>query len=247
MKILISNDDGIDAAGIRALVRAFGAAGYDVVVGAPDSQRSAASHSMTFARPLAVSERQLDGASRAFAIGGTPVDCVKLALHALCPDAEAVVSGINHGYNAGSDVLYSGTVGAAMEGALNGRPALAVSLAHGDDHFDAAASLAVRIFQRMMENPLPPLTVLNLNHPASARAAGVKAAPIKPTHYTESYAPCVLEDGRPGYHLVPGDGPDKTPPGDDDWSWLEAGYATLTALTFDMTDREATRALKGLF
>lgn len=247
MKILISNDDGIDAAGIRALIRAFGEAGYEVIVGAPDTQRSAASHSMTFRQPLPVSERQIEGAKRAYAIGGTPVDCVKLALHALCPDAEAVVSGINHGYNAGSDVLYSGTVGAAMEGALNGRPALAVSLAHGGDHFDAAARLAVRVFQGMMEDPLPPLTVLNLNYPASEQIAGVKAVPIKPTRYTEAYAPCVLEDGRAGYRLVPGDGPDRTPPGDDDWSWLEAGYATLTALTFDMTDREATRALEGRF
>lgn len=246
MKILISNDDGIDAAGIRALVHAFGAAGYDVAVGAPDGQRSAASHSMTFARPLPVSERQLDGAKAAFAIGGTPVDCVKLALHTLCPDAEAVVSGINHGYNAGSDVLYSGTVGAAMEGALNGRPALAVSLAHGSEHFDEAAQLAVRVFARMMERPLPPLTVLNLNYPAGEQITGIKAVPLKPTRYTEAYAPCVLEDGRPGYRLVPGDGPDRTPPGEDDWSYLEAGYATLTALTFDMTQREATRALAQL-
>ncbi len=243
MKILISNDDGIDAAGIRALVRAFGAAGYEVVVGAPDTQRSAASHSMTFGRALPVSERQVEGALSAYAIGGTPVDCVKLSLHALCPDVEAVVSGINHGYNAGSDVLYSGTVGAAMEGALNGRPALAVSLAHGAEHFDEAAHLAVRVFGKMMENPLPPRTVLSLNYPAVKRACGLVAVPLKPTRYTEAYVPCALEDGRPGYRLMPGSGPDPTPAGEDDWSYLEKGYATLTALTADMTDGEATRAL----
>lgn len=246
MKILISNDDGIDAAGIRALAYAFGAAGYEVIVGAPDSQRSAASHSMTFGRALPVSERQVEGARRAYAIGGTPVDCVKLSLHALCPDAEAVVSGINHGYNAGSDVLYSGTVGAAMEGALNGRPALAVSLAHGSEHFDEAARLAVHVFGKMMKNPLPPLTVLNLNYPAEEYARGLVAVPLKPTRYTEAYAPCALEDGGTGYRLLPGGGPDETPAGEDDWSYLQKGYATMTALTFDMTDREATRALQGL-
>ena len=117
MKILISNDDGIFAPGLMALVRAFSAAGHAVYVAAPDSQRSAASHSMTLFQPLTARARAVEGAEKAWAIDGTPVDCVKLAVKALCPEVEFVISGVNHGYNAGSDVLYSGTVGAAMEGA----------------------------------------------------------------------------------------------------------------------------------
>lgn len=115
MKILISNDDGITAPGIHALSRAFAEAGHDVAVIAPDAQRSAASHSMTLFAPLKVRKAHVPGARLAFAVSGTPADCVKLGLRNLCPEAEFVVSGVNHGYNAGSDVLYSGTEPAAME------------------------------------------------------------------------------------------------------------------------------------
>ena len=149
MKILISNDDGIFSPGIKALVSAFAKAGHEVYVAAPDSQRSAASHSMTLFRPLTAKEA-------AWAIDGTPVDCVKLAVETLCPEVEAVLSGINHGYNAGSDVLYSGTVGAATEGALRGKPAMAVSLGHErEDTYDKAAALAVISTRR---SPLHPLS-----------------------------------------------------------------------------------------
>ena len=105
MKILISNDDGILAPGIAALVKAFSGAGHEVFVCAPDSQRSAASHSLTIGRKLTAKEIAVDGAARAYAISGTPADCVKLGLTVLCPEAEAVVSGVNHGLNVGTDVL----------------------------------------------------------------------------------------------------------------------------------------------
>ena len=102
MRILISNDDGIFAPGLMALVRAFSAAGHAIYVAAPDSQRSAASHSMTLFQPLTARARVVEGAEKAWAIDGTPVDCVKLAVKALCPEVEFVISGVNHGYNAGS-------------------------------------------------------------------------------------------------------------------------------------------------
>ena len=105
MKILISNDDGILAPGIAALVKAFAGAGHEVFVCAPDSQRSAASHSLTIGRKLTAREIAMDGAAKAYAISGTPADCVKLGLTVLCPGAEAVVSGVNHGLNVGTDVL----------------------------------------------------------------------------------------------------------------------------------------------
>lgn len=165
MKILISNDDGIFAPGIAALVKAFSDAGHEVFVCAPDSQRSAASHSLSIHKPITVKEREFPGAAKAYAIGGTPADCVKLGLMVLCPEAEAVVSGVNKGYNVGTDILYSGTVAAAMEGAICGRPALAISQMERREDFSRAAELAVQMFGKLMENPLAPLSVLNVNYP----------------------------------------------------------------------------------
>ena len=225
MRILISNDDGIFAPGLMALVRAFSAAGHTVYVAAPDSQRSAASHSMTLFQP--------------------PVDCVKLAVKALCPEVEFVISGVNHGYNAGSDVLYSGTVGAAMEGALNGRPAMAVSLGHErEDIYDKAAALAVRVFDGLRAHPLPPFSVLNLNYPEWDEALGLKATSLRTLRYLDDYEPEIGEDGETRYTLV--GGLDKSmADGEDDYTWLKRGYATMTVLTYDLTHDAATKALEG--
>lgn len=245
MRILISNDDGIGAPGILSLTKAFSEAGHEVVVVAPDGQRSAASHSMTLFAPLSVKETDVEGAVRAYAVSGTPVDCVKLGLRNLYPEAEFVLSGINHGYNAGSDILYSGTVGAAMEGALNDRPAMAVSLAHSrEDTYDLAARLAIEAFDMLKEHPLPKNTVLNLNYPAVDRALGLKAAPMKDTRYNDVYRVEEKAQGETCYYL--GGSVDETMPrGDDDFSWLLAGYATMTVIGFDMTDHDATNALKA--
>lgn len=246
MRILISNDDGIFAPGIRALVRAFADAGHEVIVAAPDSQRSAASHSLTIARAISVQETEVPGAARAYAIGGTPVDCVKLALKQLCPDAEFVVSGINHGYNAGSDALYSGTVGAAMEGALCGLPAMAVSLAHErEDTYDLAAQAALEAMALLKRQPLKPLTLLNVNYPAVDRAIGVKAAPLKALRYLDDYRAETDESGRTRYRLF-GDMDETMELCDDDYSWLARGYVTLSVLGFDLTDHAATDALGSI-
>ena len=246
MKILISNDDGITSPGLHALVRAFSKAGHEVAVFAPDGQRSAASHSLTMTMPLIPKPMHIDGAVMAYAVNGTPVDCVKLALHNLYRDAEFVVSGINHGYNLGTDVLYSGTVGAAMEGSLDGVPAMAVSLCHKrTDTYDLAAELAVRMFEVARDNPLPPGTVLNLNYPGTDRALGVKAVPLKATRYIDTYIE--RENDRVGkYYWLSGGIDENQEPGDDDFTWLKKGYATVTVVTSDMTAYEATRRLAEL-
>lgn len=237
MRVLISNDDGVFAPGIAALAQAFSQAGHEVYVCAPDSQRSAASHSMTLSAPLRAQEVSLPGAVRAWAVSGTPVDCVKLALSCLCPQAEAVVSGVNHGYNAGTDVLYSGTVAAAMEGALYGRPAMAVSLAHSrEDTYDRAAQLAASLFPRLLAHPLPPHTLLNVNYPAADEALGVRAAPIKATSYDERYT--LTDEG----YVLSGSISAGMAEADDDYTWLTRGYATVTALGYDLTDHDATGA-----
>ena len=233
MKILISNDDGIFAPGIAALVKAFSAAGHEVYVCAPDSQRSAASHSLSIGRPVTVKKTQLEGAVCAFAIGGTPVDCVKLGLMKLCPDCEAVVSGINCGYNVGTDILYSGTVAAAMEGAICGLPALAVSQPHVRADYAKAAELAVSVFGQMMAQGVEPYTMLNLNYPCCDAPLGLVPAAMQPLHYDEIYTPGVTEDGTAVYTL---NGViDQTRTQSEDYIKLCEGFATLTVLCADLT------------
>lgn len=243
MRILISNDDGIFAPGIAALVRAFSAAGHEIFVCAPDSQRSAASHSLSIGRAITVKEIPFEGADKAYAIGGTPADCVKLGLTVLCPQAEAVVSGVNKGYNVGSDILYSGTVAAAMEGAICGRPALAVSQAAERTDYTQAAALSVQIFDRLMENPLAPLSVLNLNYPACDEIRGIVTAEMGRLIYDEVYTPTV-KDGEAAYVLA--GVIEERRPQSDDYEKLKKGYATVTALHYDMTDHPATNSWKAL-
>ncbi len=242
MRVLIANDDGIDAPGIHALVRAFAQAGHEVTVAAPDRQRSAASQSMTMDRPIAVREQKVPGAVRAYAIGGTPVDCVKVALNKLCTDAEIVVSGINRGYNVGSDVLYSGTVGAAMEAALCGRAAIAVSLSHErEDLYDLAAQAALEVLPLMKY--VPEYAVLNLNYPAVDNIKGVKAVPLKRMQYLDEYVRSEDEDGQVFYTLASGQFADMSEE-DDDFTWISRGYETLTILGYDMNHQMATARLK---
>ena len=244
MKVLISNDDGIFAPGIAALVRAFSAAGHEVLVCAPDSQRSAASHSLSIARPITVREVEYPGAARAYAIGGTPADCVKLGIKVLCPEAEAVVSGVNHGYNVGTDILYSGTVAAAMEGAINGRMAMAVSQAYERTEFDSASALAAQLFEKLAANPLPAMSVLNVNYPAESEAKGVVTAAMEELIYDEVYTPSLAEDGTQIYTLngVVEEGVRQS----EDYVKLCEGFATVTVLHYDMTDRTGTNFWNSL-
>ena len=246
MRLLISNDDGINAPGIAALIRACVDAGHEVYVCAPDGQRSAASHSLTLRNPLTVKEMKIEGVCRAWAVGGTPVDCVKLALLELCPQAEFVISGVNHGYNAGTDILYSGTVGAAMEGVIVGRPAIAVShAASREDTYGKAAALAVRMLERLKEQPLKPGTLLNLNYPAVDEAKGLVAAPMKRIRYDEEYVKTIHKDGTVSYSLG-GVIADQQEEIDGDYAWLKQGYATATVLTYDLTDNESTEMIRIL-
>ncbi|MBR4040152.1 MAG: 5'/3'-nucleotidase SurE [Clostridia bacterium] len=243
MTILISNDDGVFAPGIAALVQAFSKAGHEVIVCAPDSQRSAASHSLTLGRPLTVRETPFPGAAKAYAIGGTPADCVKLGMMVLCPQAQAVVSGVNKGYNAGTDILYSGTVAAALEGAICGVPAMAVSQAAERTDYVRASELAVSLFDRMMAQPLEALCVMNVNYPACDEIKGVTAALTGQIHYTETYS-LIEHDGERAYVLS--GGVDHTKAQSDDYEKLRAGYATVTIVHADLTDRHASNFWKTL-
>jgi len=235
MNILITNDDGIFAPGIAALVQAFAKAGHSVFVCAPDSQRSAASQALSINRPITVKEVSFPGAAAAYAIGGTPADCVKLGLAVLCPDAQAVVSGINRGFNVGTDILYSGTVGAALEGAINGRLAMAVSQPHTREDYRQAAALAVSCFEGLLETPIPHGCVYNLNYPNRDEILGLVPAGMGELHYDERYARGEDDNGRATYTLC--GVIDQSRPQSEDYTRLTEGYATYTVLSYDMTAR----------
>jgi 5'-nucleotidase len=160
--ILVSNDDGIHSDGLRALQEAMVSL-EDTVVVAPDRERSAVSHSLTLHRPLRANEIRPGW----HAVDGTPTDCVLLGINRLLSERpRIVVSGINHGPNLGDDITYSGTVSAAMEGALLGVPAIAISLdARADFHFEAAAKFAQTLVSSVLRDGLSPGTLLNVNVP----------------------------------------------------------------------------------
>ncbi len=169
MKLLLSNDDGIFSPGIRALADTLGAGGHQVTVVCPDRERSATGHGLTLHKPIRAEEvTGLFGPDiQAWACSGTPSDCVKLALGALVAEPpDMVLSGINQGANLGTDILYSGTVSAAMEGVMEGLPAIAFSLASLQSwDFHPAATLALRLVATLERHPLALPMLLNVNIP----------------------------------------------------------------------------------
>src|SRR5689334_17216250 len=179
MRVLLTNDDGIEAEGLQVLRKALQTVdGIELVVIAPDGNRSAMARSITTRRPLWVEEIDFGDGSVGYATDGTPVDCVRLARLGLVDDfdADVIVSGINHGSNLGDDITYSGTVAAALEGVVLGLPAIAVSQQsaaraldfhfRGGFRFEAAASFVARLVERIEDVPLPTATLLNINVPA---------------------------------------------------------------------------------
>ena len=208
MNILVSNDDGIFALGIRTLANALAGAGHQVTVVCPDRERSATGHGLTLHRPLRVEEVKgvFAPAVTAWACSGTPSDCVKLALDAVLPTApDFVVSGINHGANLGTDVLYSGTVSAAMEGVLEGIPAIAISLtSFSYKEFGPAAQFAVRLTQQLETHPLNLPILLNVNVPPvpSADIKGTVIARQGIRRYFDQFEKRVDPRGKTYYWLA---------------------------------------------
>jgi 5'-nucleotidase len=173
MKLLVSNDDGVYALGIQTLANTLAEAGHEVTVVCPDRERSATGHGLTLHDPLRVQEMShlFHPKIKAWACSGTPSDCVKLAIWALLESPpDLVLSGINHGSNLGTDVLYSGTVSAAMEGVIEGIPGIAMSLTSFQSReFQPAADFACTLVRQLEKDPLPELTLLNVNVPAIDR------------------------------------------------------------------------------
>ena len=237
MNILLVNDDGIFAPGIRALAEVFSGAGHRVYVCAPDRERSAASHGGTFGRTLRAEPVDYPGVEQAWAVDGMPSDCASLGLFLAGREApvDIVVSGINRGMNLGGACVYSGTVGAAMEAAMCGTQGLAVSLCFDprepqEEDYGAAARVALRVAEWMPGYPLPLGVMYNLNVPAVPYEALKGIVPAR-------LAPVFL------------DVPDYEPTGDGGWRYrgeprpfenpeydltkIGQGYCTLTKLTWD--------------
>lgn len=208
MKLLVSNDDGIFALGIQTLANTLARAGHEVTVVCPDRERSATGHGLTIHQPIRAEriESVFDETVAAWACSGTPSDCVKLALGTILDEPpDLVCSGINHGANLGTDVLYSGTVSAAMEGVLEGIPSLAFSLtsfSHLD--FQPAADFAVKLVRAIAQRPLPHLSLLNVNVPAVAREdiAGVAITRQGVRRYIDQFEKRVDPRGKTYYWLA---------------------------------------------
>lgn len=237
MDILLTNDDGINAVGLRALYRAFRDAGHTVRVVAPVTEQSAVGHAITLFSPLRVVEVQEVG-FEGLGVVGTPADCVKLAVHhVLVRRPDLVVSGINAGANVGVDVLYSGTVSAATEGALAGIRALAVSV---DDFrprdLSAQAVCTAAFVEDFPWASLPPLTVLNLNFPAGPLPYPpyIEVCPQTSVTYRDWYIERADPRGRP-YYWLGGVIPEELVQSGTDRALLSQGCITLTPLTFDLT------------
>ena len=232
MHVLIANDDGIFAPGIRALAKAAAAAGHRVTVFAPDEQRSAAGHSFSITKPLHAKPVDYDGI-RAFSVDGTPADCARLGLYLLKDDpVDFVLAGINKGANRGAAILYSGTVGAAMEASLCGVPGLAVSLcSHLDRDYEEAAALGVRAMEWAVHHPLPRGEIYNLNVPFGVKIRGVRSASISNEYI---FPPDYLPDGAGGYVLA--EEQDALPETDpnSDLNLTNAGYASMQVLTWKL-------------
>ncbi|NJK41715.1 MAG: 5'/3'-nucleotidase SurE [Acaryochloridaceae cyanobacterium SU_2_1] len=170
MKLLVGNDDGIFAAGIQALANTLAAAGHEVTVVCPDRERSATGHGLTIHQPIRAEQVDslFDPRVRAWACSGTPSDCIKLAFGALLESPpDYVLSGINQGSNLGTDILYSGTVSAAMEGVIEGTTSIALSLtSFSQQNFQPAAQFAKRLLDHLMAHPFSQTLLLNVNVPA---------------------------------------------------------------------------------
>jgi 5'-nucleotidase len=170
MRILIGNDDGIYALGLRSLANGLAADGHEVTVVCPDRERSATGHGLTLHQPIRaeIVESVFESSVKAWACSGTPSDCIKLALFALLDEPpDLVLSGINHGPNLGTDILYSGTVAAAMEGAIENIPSIAFSLAnYTSREFEGGVNFARSLVKRVEKEPLPKSMLLNVNVPA---------------------------------------------------------------------------------
>ncbi len=240
MRVLVSNDDGVDAPGIRILAEGLRAAGHEVLVVAPDRDRSGASNSLTLDMPVRVTQRD----ANTWRVYGTPTDCVHVAITGMLEvEPDIVVSGINNTANLGDDVIYSGTVAAAMEGRFLGLPAVAVSLVTADHvgkHYETAARAAVEIIARLRAEPLPADTILNVNVPDLAwdDIAGFEVTRLGNRHRAEPCIPQQDPRGRQWWWIGAAGREQDAGPGTD-FNAVRRGHISITPIHVDLTRYQA--------
>ena len=253
MNILISNDDGIAANGIRVLTEILSKE-HNVYVVAPDRERSAAGHSLTLHTPLRVEELDSKfGAKRVWVTTGTPGDCVKIAISAILSEEEQpdiVISGINHGPNLGADILYSGTVSCAMEGAMLGFPAIAVSLAtmHAEyEDFKFSAEFVNSLLKKLQNFKFPPKCILNVNVPLLNQEdiAGIAITELGRKMFKDGYEKRIDPRGKVYYWMAgelinePADAP-------TDLAAVRNNKISITPVTYEMTRHETLSELNKI-
>ncbi|WP_373898086.1 5'/3'-nucleotidase SurE [Haloimpatiens sp. FM7315] len=252
MNILITNDDGISAKGIRALAKEV-IKKHNIIIVAPREQQSASSHSISINKPLKIRKEKLEDLDcMAYSLVGTPADCTQAGLSLLGENIDLVISGINRGANSGTDVLYSGTVSAATEGALYGVPSIAISMQvdfnKDDEDYGKAAKWISVILEMVQDKCLRDDVVLNINVPnvREEEIKGVKVCRMGKATYKSRYI--LIEDKEDKVYLKNGirnESKDK----DTDLYFLSQGYVTVTPLHFDFTNfniiKEITNIIEG--
>jgi 5'-nucleotidase len=235
--ILLTNDDGIYAKGLESLVRVFEGK-YPLWVVAPETEQSAVGHALTLTEPLRVKNIFKNGTFFGYGVSGTPADCVKIALNELItPPPRLLISGINQGPNVGVNVIYSGTVSAATEGAMLGLTSLAVSIdSYKNRDYSAAAQITAALAEILLRNPLAPGVSLNINIPdlPLSKIKGFRVIKQGTFRYRERFERRI--DPRENvYYWQAGVLPPRSKAGDTDHALLSAGYVTLTPISFDLT------------
>jgi 5'-nucleotidase len=243
IRILVTNDDGVNSPGLHALAQALSKVGSVVVV-APDRERSAVSHSLTLHHPLRAEQMN----TNIYSVDGTPTDCVTLAVMGIMKENKPalIFSGINKGQNLGDDVTYSGTVSAAMEGTLLNIPSVAMSLV-GDQHrhFDVAAEVAVFLAKMILSQELPPDTLLNVNVPdlPKEKIAGMAITRLDKRYYSETIVEKVDPRGRT-YYWIGGENPLWLKGRGTDYEAISENKISITPLHMDLTNYAALEELR---
>ncbi|MGL4773835.1 MAG: 5'/3'-nucleotidase SurE [Clostridium sp.] len=251
MRILVTNDDGINARGIYALAKELSKK-HEVIVVAPREQKSASSHSISIHEPIRIREEKLEGLDcKCYSLVGTPADCTQAGLSLLGEDIELVVSGINRGLNSGTDILYSGTVSAAVEGAIYDIPSIAISLEVDytkdyEEDYTVAAKYAGEIVEVAEKQYLRKNVVLNVNVPElkEEEIKGLRVCRIGKSTYKQVYT--LIEEGEEKTYSTKGVRNEITEE-DSDMYFLSKGYVTLTPLHFDLTSFSIMKEVEGIF
>ncbi len=242
MILLLTNDDGITAPALVALREALSPLGRVITV-APDRDQSATSHSLTLHRPFRIHSHGTD----LFSVDGTPTDCVVTAFHGLLDQRpDLVISGINHGPNMGEDVFYSGTVAAAIEGSIQGVPAVAASLVTRElTDFVEPARYVARLVRRVLEHGLPARQILNVNIPFRpwGEIRGIQVTRLGSRVYRDTLIRKVDPRGR-DYYWIGGEDPVWEPIEGSDFDAVHQGYVSVTPLRLDLTDARAVEEMK---